>query len=264
MNLNPLIKLDGYYVLSETLGIDEIKERSTAVVVGWLQKHIFRLPFEVRYVRPRLRWLFVPYAILSGIYSYLLLYAVARFAGNVFRHYSPEWAFLPTILVAFLIFKSRLIKLGKFMQTVYTDKRDPVVRSMTPARIAILATALVALLGMPYLRDTVPARFILEPVQRAVVRAEIPGTVVEVFVHEGQKVEPGNQLLRLRNLDLESQQALLQADLQLERSGNTEPQMHYTGPAVMDKEFKRNPVESPLVSPEARPWRLLPSHPVIA
>src|SRR5258707_985039 len=144
MNLNPLIKLDGYYVLSETLGIDEIKERSTALVMGWVQKHIFRLPVEVRYVRPRLRWLFVPYAILSGIYSYLLLYAVARFAGNVFRHYSPEWAFLPTILVAFLIFKSRLIKLGKFMQTVYTDKRDPVVRSMTPARIAILATALVA------------------------------------------------------------------------------------------------------------------------
>ena len=112
VNLNPLIKLDGYYVMQETLGIAEIKERSTALLSGWVQRNIFRLPVEVPYVRPRLRWFFVPYAILSGIYSYLILYAVARFVGNVFRHYSPEWAFLPTILVAFFIFKSRLLKLG--------------------------------------------------------------------------------------------------------------------------------------------------------
>ncbi|MGA9900300.1 MAG: M50 family metallopeptidase, partial [Terriglobales bacterium] len=131
MNLNPLIKLDGYYVLSETLGIDEIKERSTALLSNWVQKHIFRLPVEVAYVRPRLRWFFVPYAILSGLYSYLLLYAVARFVGNVFRHFSPEWAFLPTTLVALLIFKSRIIKLGKFMKTVYADKRNALARSMT-------------------------------------------------------------------------------------------------------------------------------------
>src|SRR5260370_25988990 len=143
--------------------MEGIREGCAGWVMGWVQKHISRLPVEVRYVRPRLRWLCVPYAILSGIYSYLLLYAVARFAGNVFRHYSPEWAFLPTILVAFLIFKSRLIQLGTFMQTVYTDKRDPVVRSMTPARIAILATALVPLLGIPYLRDTLQPTSILEP-----------------------------------------------------------------------------------------------------
>ncbi len=256
MNLNPLIKLDGYYVLSETLGIDEIKERSTALVLGWVQKYIFRLPVELRYVRPRLRWLFVPYAILSGLYSYLLLYAVARFVGNVFRHYSPEWAFLPTALVAFLIFKSRLIKLGKFMQTVYLDKRDRLVRSMTPLRIAIFAVVLVALLGIPYLRETVHARFILEPVQRAVVRAEVPGTVVEVLVHEGQKVEPGSQLLRLRNLDLESQQALTEADLQLARSRNTEAQMHYTGAAGMEQELQRSRQKSQLLAQEASQLQL--------
>jgi putative peptide zinc metalloprotease protein len=248
MNLNPLIKLDGYYILSETLGLDEIKERSTALVSGWVQKHILRLPVEVPHVRPRLRWFFVPYAILSGIYSYLLLYAVARFVGNVFRHYSPEWAFLPTILVALLIFKSRLLKLGKFMRTVYTAKRDPLVRSMTPARIAILTIVLVALLGIPYLWDTVHARFILEPVKRAVVRAEVPGTVVEVLVHEGQTVARDSPLLRLRNLDLESQQALVEADLQLARSRNTEAQMHYTGAAGMEQEFQRNRQKSQLLA----------------
>lgn len=255
MNLNPLIKLDGYYVLSEIVGVDEIKERSTALMSGWVQNRIFRLPVEVPYVRPRLRWFFVPYAILSGIYSYLLLYAAARFVGNICRHYSPEWAFLPTIAVAFLIFKSRLIKLGKFMKTVYTDKRDRLLRSswaryMTPAPAAVLGIVLFALLGVPFLRDTVRARFILEPVQRAVVRAEVPGTVVEVLVHEGQKVERGSQLLRLRNLDLESQQALMEADLQLARSRNTEAQMHYTAVGGMEQEFQRDRQQSQLLIQE--------------
>ena len=256
MNLNPLIKLDGYYILSETVGLDDIKERSTALMSGWVQKYIFRLPVEVTYVRPRLCWFFVPYAILSGLYSYLLLYAAARFVGNVFRHYSPEWAFLPTILVALLIFKSRLLKLGKFMRTVYTDKRDPLVRSMTPARAAILAIVLVALLGIPYLWDTVHARFILEPLQRAVVRAEVPGTVVEVLVHEGQTVDRDSPLLRLRNLDLESQQALMEADLQLARSRNTEAHMHYTGAGGMEQEFQRDRQKSQLLVREVNQLQL--------
>lgn len=261
MNLNPLIKLDGYYILSETLGLDEIKERSTALVSGWVQKNILRLPVEVAYVRPRLRWFFVPYAILSGIYSYLLLYAVARFVGNIFRHYSPEWAFIPTILVAFLIFKSRLLKFGKFMQTVYTAKRDTLLRSslmhsMTPARLAILIVVLAGALGIPFLRDTVHARFILEPVQRAVVRAEVPGTVVEVLVHEGQAVDRDSPLLRLRNLDLESQEALMEADLQLARSRNTEAQMRYTGASGMEQEFQRNRQKSQLLAQEVKQLQL--------
>jgi putative peptide zinc metalloprotease protein len=244
MNLNPLIELDGYYILSEIVGIDEIKPRATALLSSWVRKHIFGLPVEVPYVRPRVRWFFVPYAILSGVYSYLLLYAAARFVGNISSHYSPEWAFVPTIVVAILIFKSRLIKLGKFMKTVYADKRDrllrsPLARYMTPAPAAILGIVLVALLSVPIFHDTVRARFILEPVERAVVRAEVPGTVAEVLIHEGQKVERDTPLLRLRNLDLESEQALVEADLQLARSRNTEAHMQYANAGGMEQEFQR-------------------------
>ncbi len=254
MNLNPLVKLDGYYVMSETVGIEGIKERSTALVLSWVQKHVFRLPVEVPYVRPRLRWFFVPYAILSGIFSYLLLYAVARLVGNIFRHYSPEWAFVPTILVAFLIFKSRIIKFGKFMETVYVAKRD--LAGRLTVRFAILAVVLMALLGIPYFPDNVQARFILEPVERAVVRAEVPGTVVAVFVHEGQPVARNSPLLRLRNLDLESQQARMDADLQLARSRNTAAQMGYTDTSRTEQEFQRNRQKSQLLAQEVTQLQL--------
>jgi putative peptide zinc metalloprotease protein len=261
MNLNPLIKLDGYYILSEIMGVDEIKERSTSLMSGWVQNRILRLPVEVPYVRPQLRWFFVPYAILSGVYSYLLLFAAANLVGNISRHYSPDWAFLPTILVAVLIFKSRLIKLGKFMKTLYTDKRDRLLRSslaryMNPASAAGLGIVLVALLCVPFLHDTVRARFILEPVERAVVRAEVPGTVAEVLVHEGQKVERDTPLLRLRNLDLESQQALVEADLQLARSRNTEAHMQYADAGGMEQDFQQERQKSQLLAREVNQLEL--------
>jgi putative peptide zinc metalloprotease protein len=256
MNLNPLIELDGYYILSEIIGVEEIKPRATALLSGSVQKHIFRLPVEVTYVRPRLRWFFVPYAILSGVYSYLLLYAAARFVGNICHHYSPEWAFIPTIVLTYWIFKSRLIKLGKFMQTVYTTHREHLVRAMKSGRIAIFAAVLIATFCIPWLRDSVRARFILEPVTRAIVRAEVAGTVVDVLVHEGQRVQPDSPLLRLRNLDLESQQALTAADLQLARSRNTEAHMRYADSAGVEQEVQRDRQKTQLLDQEVNQLQL--------
>jgi len=73
LNLNPLIKLDGYLIFSEFVHEPALKESSTAYLSGWARKHIFRLPAEVPYVARRKRLFFVIYGILSGLYSYSLL-----------------------------------------------------------------------------------------------------------------------------------------------------------------------------------------------
>ncbi|MBI3405872.1 MAG: M50 family metallopeptidase, partial [Acidobacteria bacterium] len=46
INWNPLMKLDGYYMLCETLGIADLKEDSTAYVSAWVRHHIWGLPVE--------------------------------------------------------------------------------------------------------------------------------------------------------------------------------------------------------------------------
>ena len=246
MNLNPLIKLDGYYILSEIVGIDEIKERSTSFVSTWVRRKIFRMPVEIDYISPRRRWFFVPYALLSGLYSYLLLYAVARFAGNVFRSYNPTWAFVPTILVAVLIFKSRLRKLGKSMQTVYLDKRDR-WRAWLQSPTALGSAAVLAiLLLLPIYTDRVTAPFILEPLNRAVLRTEVPGNVIGVMAHEGQRVNAGEPLLQLQNLDVESQLANAQGDLSIANARVNQAALRYKdyGPAEHDRQRLRTQFET--------------------
>jgi len=204
VNWNPLIKLDGYFMLCEILGIVDLKEDSTAYVSGWVKRHIWGLPVEVPYVPKRRRLGYVAYALLSGFYSYTVLYIVARFVGNVFRNFNPEWSFIPELATAGLIFRSRIRLLVNFMKFVYLDKKDRVRAWFTPRRSLAVAVGIGALLLLPLRHDAVVGRFILEPYQRVVVRAEVPGIVTDVYADEGKPVEAGASLVRLRNLPLQS------------------------------------------------------------
>jgi putative peptide zinc metalloprotease protein len=225
VNLNPLIRLDGYYIFSELVGLAEVKERSTQFVSSWVQKNIFRLPVEVEFVPVRRRPMFVAYALLSGAYSYGLLYAVCRFAYNVFRSFSPEWGFVPALGLALLIFRSRIRKLVNFMKIVYVDKKERARRWLRGPRLAIVSVLAAVVLLAPIWPDTVSGRFLLEPAARAVVRAAVPGTVVAILADEGDTVAAGAPLARLRNLKLESAAARSRAELYAATARATQAQL---------------------------------------
>jgi hypothetical protein len=55
LNWNPLMKLDGYYILCDIIGVLDLKEHSTAYVSAWVKRHVWRLPVEVPYVPKRRR-----------------------------------------------------------------------------------------------------------------------------------------------------------------------------------------------------------------
>ncbi len=205
LNWNPLMKLDGYFMLGEILRSQDLKENSTAYVSAWVKRHIWGLPIEVPYVPPRRRFGFLIYAVMSGAYSYLVLYVIARFAGNFVRNFSPEWGFIPELGVAFLIFRSRIRSLVNFMKFVYLDKKDRIAEWFTANRSAAVVLATLFLLGLPIRRDSVSGRFLLEPGETAVVRAHVAGQVQELSAKEGQFVESGQVLAQLRNLPLESE-----------------------------------------------------------
>jgi putative peptide zinc metalloprotease protein len=214
VNLNPLIKLDGYYFFSELLDVQGLKERSTAYLSSWTKKHIWRLDVEVEFVPRRLKGLFVPYALLSGIYSYALLLFATFFARNVFAKFSPEWAFLPATILGLYIFRSRIRTLGRFMKSVYLDKRER-LHALAKNRILVGAAAAITLFVFfaPIWRDNVDAYFIVEPTSRVTLRAEVPGVVIAVHKREGEPVAAGDALLELRDLASETRVGRSRSDL---------------------------------------------------
>jgi putative peptide zinc metalloprotease protein len=201
VNLNPLIKLDGYYFFAEWVRVPDLKERSTTFLTGWVQRHIFRLPVDVPVVSRRRAPLFFFYALASGLYSYLLLLFFVRFSYNVFFHWFAELALVPAALLGFVIFRSRLRSLRSFARDFY--RTNVAAFRLTPLRAA-LAGALLALLFVPIVRERENAYFVIEPKETHQVHAGVPGKVVAVYVKEGDPVRSGQVIARLQSMNAAS------------------------------------------------------------
>jgi putative peptide zinc metalloprotease protein len=194
MNLNPLIKLDGYYFFTEFIGIPDLKERSTAFVSGWCQSRILRLPIETPVVHKERIPLFVLYALISGAYSYLLLFVVVRLSYNIASHWLAEFALIPAGALAFVLFRSRLRSLRDL--SARTWKNSLAERRWRPLHIAA-AAAILALFFLPLWRDREDAVFLVEPSHSATVHAALTGRVIAIFVKEGEQVAVGQPLLTM-------------------------------------------------------------------
>lgn len=260
VNMNPLIKLDGYYAFSEMVGFADIKEKSTAFLSSWVRQHIFRLPVEAEHVPRQRRTLYAAYAILSGLYSYALLFAVVRFSRNVFLSYSREWAFVPALALAYFIFRSRIRTLMKFMNTVYLDKKDRVLTWLTRWRIAVLTVALLALLLPPIWPRYVQARAVLEPLRRALVRTAVPGKVTAVYLREGEQVAPGQSLLQLQDYGVESKFNAAGRNLAAAQGNQINAQLTYENAGEAGEQSKQYTVEVSTATQAAN--RLTPVSPI--
>jgi len=238
INWNPLIKLDGYHMLCEIIGIVDLKEASTGYVMAWIKRNVWGLPVEVPYVPKRRRLGYAVYSVCSGLYSYLILFIVARFVGNVFRNFNPDWSFVPELAVAALIFRSRIRKLVNFMKLVYLDKKDRVRSWFTPRRAVLCAGGVSLLFLLPLRHDSISGQFVLEPIHRAVVRAIVPGVVTKTYGEEGQQVVAGTLLLELRNLPLESKLASSQMNYEVASDRATSSSLHYAdfGAALLQRD----------------------------
>jgi putative peptide zinc metalloprotease protein len=202
INLNPLIKLDGYYFFTEMIGIPDLKERSTAFLSGWFQKRILQLPVDVPVVSRRRVPLFALYAFVSGIYSYSLLFFVLRFTYNVASHWLAEFALIPAGALAFAIFRSRLRSLGSVCARIWTHNRKALL-PLRPLPAALLLGCML-LLFVPLWRDRENALFVVEPAHSATLHAVAPGKVEAVFVQEGERVSAGAPLLKVKSATVDS------------------------------------------------------------
>ncbi len=237
LNLNPLIKLDGYLIFSELIHEPSLKENSTAYLSGLTRKKIFGLPVEVDFVPRRRRAFYIIYAILSGLYGYVLLSFLMVLSFHILQSYTPEWAFLPALAIGYWVFKSKIKALVRFMKIVYLDKKERVRAWLTGPRTAALTAAALVIVFLPLWPEFVEGRFVLEPAHKASIHAEVAGRVTRVLAREGQTVAAGQPLVELSNLQLESAAAGAKADLHVASDQANLALLHYGeyGPA----EYKR-------------------------
>jgi multidrug efflux pump subunit AcrA (membrane-fusion protein) len=103
----------------------------------------------------------------------------------------------------------------------------------------------------------VQSRFILEPVSRAALRAEVPGTVMEVMADEGQRVTAGETIAQLSDLRLESEVASAASRYQIAVARNNQSRMQYAGYGPAEQEEQQLAETNRLLGSRAQHLRIV-------
>jgi multidrug efflux pump subunit AcrA (membrane-fusion protein) len=204
-NFNPLLKLDGYYLLSDWLEIPNLQQRSG------------------QYVKSRLRWLLwgatrpesdergrtlLIYGLVSWLYSLIFLTLSLGFMTHFF---GTKFGVLGLIFVGLLGLTS--------VRGVFHGFTAGEVHMMIRARhkrtvvwLLILGTVPVVLFATR-MEDRASGPFQVRPAIRAELRAPLAGFIQAVYVDEGERVSCGGPVARLEVPDLASRLAQKRAEI---------------------------------------------------
>src|SRR5437867_4689662 len=206
VNFNPLIKLDGYYMLSDYLEIPNLRTKAIATLWNWVSgRHSTRKP------RKDARAMLI-YGMASIVFSTTLLIYVY---SALYTWATARFAFAG--LVGFAMFSTYTLRRTALesiagLRAVATRVA---VRKYRNGAIA-LAAIVVAVAGHWELK--IPAEFKVVARNDLAVRTETEGIIVELLVHEGSRVSNGDVRARLRDFDKQQKVSQLAGELQSKRS----------------------------------------------
>ena len=210
-NINPLIRLDGYYVLMDWLQVPGLRESSFEYIGNLIKKHVLHLEVPDKPISRRRRRIFLVYGLLAIFYSSSVLLLVFQLLRRWLVGWTGPAGYLFLFAIVILAFRGRIKKGVGFVRYVWSDKRD-LFRKPWVAGPAILAgVGLVLLLTVVRTATRIEAPFVTQPGRRAVVRAPAEGRVVRVDVAEGQRVRRGDVLGEIENDDLTATSRMAEA-----------------------------------------------------
>jgi putative peptide zinc metalloprotease protein len=206
-NANPLLRFDGYYVMSDLVEVPNMAQRGLTYTAYLAKHYLFRMKkTEAPYTGPGERFWLVLYTVASFVYRAFIYTAIALFiAGKFF--------IIGLLLAIWAIFSMVLVPLGKGISFLTTS---PQLRENRPRALAITGAAL-AVLGallfvVPFPSWTRTEGVVWVP-DESLVRAGSDGFVQSLLVKSGDRVKRGEPLVTCEDPLLESQAAVLRARL---------------------------------------------------
>ncbi len=218
LNLNPLIKADGYYALSEFLHVDNLREESFAFLRSCARRYILREDVELPPATRRQRRIYPMFGLTAIVYSTLLTIVAVLFVKNVFVSKFGNWGFVLTLGVIYFFARKGLRKAVPQVRAWWREKREGYMAwKMTQAQ-GLCGLGVALLLLIPPFPSRVASDFVLQPGRDAHVRAGVPGIVRQAFVVQGDRVQAGQVLATLDNPAIEASARILAQDLALANS----------------------------------------------
>jgi len=218
LNLNPLIKADGYYALSQFLDIDNLREDSFEFLRAWTRKYLLFRDVELPQATKRQRRIFFLFGVAAVIYSTSLLILVLVFVKNILVNQLGDWGYLATFGVIYFFARKGIREAIPVVRGWFRQKKEDYMAWKVTRWQQAGAAGLALLLLVPPMTTRVSTALVMEPGKSAPIRAQVSGQVQAVYVRTGEQVKAGQVLAVLRNPELESESRGLRDEMSLANS----------------------------------------------
>lgn len=198
-NGNPLLRYDGYYILSDLIEIPNLRQKASDILSRKLAWWCLGIESpDDPFLPQRNQLFFAAYSVAAAIYRWIVALSILWFLYKVWQPYRLEIIGQIIALAALYgLLVQPLWKVGKFFWV--PGRINKVKKPRLYATLAVLGLAIAGffLIPLPY---RVFCTFEIQPQGATPVYVDVPGELQKVYVHPGQPVKEGQLLAELKNL----------------------------------------------------------------
>lgn len=196
-NLNPLLRFDGYYILSDLIEVPNLHQRAGQQLRHFFEHYVFGVK---RSESPALTkggaWGYATFGILSGVYR------VVVFSG-ILLAIADKFLLIGLLMALVCLISWATVPVIKFIRYLAVDPRlDRVRKRAIIATVAMTVVLLSVLQLIPF-----PHHFRAPGIVRASERTELSGEtagyVAKIVATPGGRVKQGDALLQMTNPELQ-------------------------------------------------------------
>lgn len=208
-NANPLMRFDGYYLLSDFLDIPNLYGKGQNAA-GWIFRRwilgMKKAEFPLRAGEPR--WIITLYGLAAWVWKSVVFFGIVIALALLFE---GAGLLLALAVLASAAIQSCISALKYLRKSAAAEGLRP-ARLM--ARLAIGLGLLVILLRSVEITPSVTAPAVVRDVGGGEIRAGCPGFLKDLEVKVGDRVAKGDLLARLENAEEEARLAKIEIEIQ--------------------------------------------------
>jgi len=195
INLSPFMRFDGYYLLSDWLGVSNLQDRAFALTRWQLRRWLFALDEpEPEPFPPATRRVLIIYAWATWCYRAVVFFGIALLVYHMF--FKLLGIFLMVVEIGWFLARPVTNELREWWKRRHTIGWSP---NLLIGPALLCGTGL--LLALPWqTRASLPA--VERPADYATLFAPAPSRIVEMAVAPGRPVKAGDLLFRLEASEL--------------------------------------------------------------
>ena len=203
-NGNPLLRYDGYYILSDLMEIPNLRQKATTILQRQLAS--WTMGIESRsdpFLPTRRKWFFAIYSVAAAAYRWFITFSIFWFLYSLLEPYGVKVIGQAIAMMAIWgLLGMPLMQAYRFFSV--PGRFGTVDKGRTILSACVCAAAFIGVMMIPIPRF-VRCPFIVQPAGVENLYVDVPGKLANVYVSLGDELSPGEAVLTLQSDELDMQ-----------------------------------------------------------